>query len=296
MQPGKEHTLILLSCSNHKESGGRRYQTEDRQIFRNLMVKEAEELIRKRKEIFSYLHNDREKRIFATGTKDGYRDERGANPELMLVGPDLGYGSSSSQQIYLPAYKRYKSRFFNGLLKAAPNFWENLHQYSVEILFVSAAYGLLLWDEPIQNYDCNFLVQIQSESREKGRKLEEFWKDTLTSTLCNFLCEAKKKNPIVMIYDLLSDESYQNAIRWHLVAKEGVEIRHRMLKESNDSKILYSLATILGSDFDRFLPSTSNSFDVGSWNTTNAGIPIRFDPVVFGDLECMKLSLTDRYP
>lgn len=295
MQIPNERTLILLSCSRDKNSGGTRFPTKGRQ-FSKCLINQKKEFIQKRKNILDYLLYEREYRIHAPDSCDGYRDERISNSKLVR-GPDFGY-DSTSDEVYLPANQRYVGRFFNGLLKASPRFWEDLFRFPVEILFVSALYGFLFWDESIQNYDCHLSDYIvEPDSKKKVRKLKKYWKDPLTNSLCEFLDNSKNDWPIISIYNLLSEESYQDAIGWDRVAKKGVDILHRKLKESNDSQNLYDLGKFLGSNFTRFLPNSSNPFEVGKWNEINEGIPICFERIpILSALDFKMQVVKEQYP
>lgn len=280
MDKKNERTLILLSCSREKNSGGSPYPPNGRQIFQYIGAQKGEH-IHKRYQMYSYLHAQGG-RILSEDSRDGYLDERGKNPEL-IEGPDFGCETVPLRNKYLFAFERYQGRFANGLLRTNPDFWNNLPSYPVEIFFVSALYGILLWNEPIQDYDCNlsdFLqFKIPKNKKNDEKTLQEFWRNHLTKVICEFLSEAKKDNPVKIIYDLLSEETYQKAIRWKDVLKthEDVEIRHRVFQEdNNESGHLLNLGSILGSDLDRFLPDSSNPFKVNEWNNTNSNGKIMF--------------------
>ncbi len=105
-------------------------------------------------------------------------------------------------------------------------FWDNLRQHPVEILFVSGLYGLLFWEELIQEYDCHLGDYVEgSEPRQTVVKL---WTPLLTNVLCDFI-EAKKKGgaPVHDVFDMLSDEIYQKAFDWRRISGKGVRVHHR---------------------------------------------------------------------
>ena len=140
----------------------------------------------------------------------GYRDERPSNLRI-TNGPEFFDGDPPGKG-YLPAYQRYSGRFFTALRRRSPKFWKQVPEYPVEIVFVSALYGLVLWDEPIQEYDCHFADQFH----DTGQALDSFWRTTLQASLIDFLQSAKRSpdGKFEVVYDLLSDFLYQQVIDW----------------------------------------------------------------------------------
>ena len=55
----------------------------------------------------------------------------------------------------MSAHERYAGRFFTKLRHENSEFWQHLRDSAVDVLFVSGLYGLVRWDEPIQNYECH---------------------------------------------------------------------------------------------------------------------------------------------
>src|SRR5947209_1272249 len=142
----KERTIILLSCSHQKESGGKPYDSSNRSLPRDLSQM-GPALLEKRREIASMLRHDKGyPRLYNKDQKGGFRDERECNRNLKL-GSDLG--GEQTGGFYLPAHERYCGRFFSRLLRENPDFWKSFPNPSLDILFVSGLYGLVFCDELI---------------------------------------------------------------------------------------------------------------------------------------------------
>jgi cytoplasmic iron level regulating protein YaaA (DUF328/UPF0246 family) len=138
-------TLILLSCSRDKRCGGARFDGSIRRLSTRTSLPNYSELFsRKREQIFDLLKG-KTGRLYNEDQGGGYRDERGVNQALTHDPDELAY---------MRAYERYDGRFFTAMRKLKPNFWNEIPK-QIEILFVSGLYGLLYWDESIQNYDCH---------------------------------------------------------------------------------------------------------------------------------------------
>jgi peroxide stress protein YaaA len=169
---------------------------------------ERDAFIKTRRKVLGLLHGETG-RLYDEDQRGGFRDLRPCNRGL-FAGPDFN-GSIPDREIYLPACERYCGRFFDQLTRESPNFWSEIPGYPVEISFVSGLYGLILWDEPIQDYDCHLADYTRNG---KERSVQEMWRDVVTRALRDFVTEAKSSAPITVIYDLLSEEEYQNAFRW----------------------------------------------------------------------------------
>src|SRR5689334_20254085 len=203
--PSKVKTLLLLSCSRDKRSGGGPYDISTRNIPRNLS-RTGRALLAKRQEIASMLRHDKGySRLYNKDQKGGFRDERECNCKLK-IGPDLG--GEEAGGFYLPAHERYSGRFFSRLNSENPDFWESLSHAQMEVMFVSGLYGLLYWDELIQEYDCHFDDHLKGDKR---GTLGAMWKATLTSALSEMARESESQGAGLAVFDLLSEFTYQNA-------------------------------------------------------------------------------------
>ena len=151
----QERSLILLSCSRDKRPDGERFDHSARRMASRAHIPHRwVEFIGGRSRIFNLLKgvNGRLRNIDQAG---GFCDERRSNKNL-LPGPDFG-GTAFEQPIFLPAYQRYCGRFFTELTCVKREFWEELTSHpAVDILFVSGLYGLVFWNDEIQEYDCHF--------------------------------------------------------------------------------------------------------------------------------------------
>ena len=79
-----------------------------------------------------------------------------------------GYAVKLSYDV-LPAYKRYSGRTYS---RISPEAWENANENKdVDIVILSAMYGLVRYDEPIRNYS---IKQVDQVSR--GVKFQTMWK------------------------------------------------------------------------------------------------------------------------
>ncbi len=291
MSSSASRSLILLSCSHAKLGGGRLFDAAARQILRSLR-NQREALIKKRRRLLGLLHGE-SGRLYDEDQKGGFRNLRPCNRSL-VAGPDFD-GSISDQEIYLPAYERYNGRFFDQLTRESSDFWSEIRGYPVEVVFVSGLYGLVLWDEPIQDYDCH-LADYTRNGRE--RSVREIWGGVLTPALCDFITtEARGSAPIAVIYDLLSEEEYQNAFRWKRIEELGLEVRHRVFRHSHGPDILTDLATILAKELPRFCPDASATLEPGKWYELGSGSSqVRFERYVFGELDHVQLSLKESRP
>jgi hypothetical protein len=142
MEPARSRTLLLLSCSHQKTEDGQRSLggLMSRSIGQLLPPVTGQQLLENRDAVRKRLAGG-PPRIYNEDQKGGFRDERRSNRRLRR-GPDFG-GDDSQLPVYLPAYARYVGRFFTRLLDINPSFWSEVPT-DVEIVFVSALYGLVL--------------------------------------------------------------------------------------------------------------------------------------------------------
>jgi hypothetical protein len=178
----------------------------------------------------------------------------------LVPGPDFG-GTDPSKDIYLPAWKRYAGRFFSQLETESPKFWKAIPSQPVEILLVSGLYGVVLWDELIQEYDCHFSDQTKDKKRET---VAGIWDGVLTDVLYEFISNQAEGRPVRHVYDLLSEAAYQELFGWEKIARAGVQVYHRIFKGLAGTNILSSLATILARKLPRFYRRTQR-FECDQW-------------------------------
>jgi len=181
----------------------------------------------------------------------GFRDEHGVN-KLLVSGPEFGE-PDSGRYAYMPAYQRYSGRFFTRLRDAEPGFWKRLSDRAIDILFLSGLYGMVLWEEPIQDYDCHLADYTAGHSRES---IVDIWRKPLTEAPCALVRTARPGYGIV--YDLLSDGLYQRAVGWTLLSSKGqIGVRHRVFRGVLEAEILSAIADALVRHLDLFDPAGS---------------------------------------
>jgi hypothetical protein len=119
----------------------------------------------------------------------------------------------------------------------------------VEVLFVSGLYGLVLWDELIQLYDCHF--NDFTKDRQK-QTVGQIWDGVMTDALSEFVASYAGNGPIRHIFDLLSESAYQRLFNWGKIAASGVQLYHRVFKGLAGPDVLVKLAVTLAKEFPRF--------------------------------------------
>jgi hypothetical protein len=287
---GNTRSLILLSGSHAKRQGGRLFDPASRRIVQ-LLPNGREALIKTRNKLFGLLHGE-SGRLYNEDQKGGFRDVRACNRRLRM-GPDFG-GSISDDEIYLPAYQRYSGRFFDQLECDSPDFWNELPSDVLEVVFAEGLYGLLLWDELIQDYDCHLADYTRNG---KQRSVSELWHKTVTLALRDLIEQSKTSRPIVLIYDLLPEEEYQRVFRWKSLQDLGVEIRHRVFRDTHGPDIVTDLARIVGKQLQRFRANEPGQFEPGEWYPVQSSPgQFRFEPEVVSEREHIRRSLLEFSP
>ena len=212
------NVLFLCSCSNRKLAGGESaYRPADSMPL--AVPRRAADLIEARRNALSRI-------------QDGAASVRGtllrdlpynAAPPLM-PGPDLG-GTVHGR--YMPAMARYRGRFFMeldpdecGALGESPHRW----------IIVSALYGLLTPDEPIQRYTCH---------TEDDAGIAGIWKKD--GLLTSLLLEYIQVFDVGLIVDLMAEDSYHCLFKW-----EKIEKRVEVLRAFGDQNAGPALLPALG--------------------------------------------------
>ena len=202
----KSPVLILAIDSFHKKMGGSaEYNDEDtlRHFLRNETV--GTKLLETRGEIFSQLS---ERKIHWENCEQEAKEYN----QNLVKGKDFG-GDAPAQ--YLPAIERFDGQFYTALGEDGRS---GLIHSSHHFLIMSACYGLLSPQEPIQNYACQF-----------GNKNGAYWLWTKSKFITDILIEYIKQHNIERIFDFTYCDviSYHFAIDWqYLKEKTPVEVIH----------------------------------------------------------------------
>jgi pimeloyl-ACP methyl ester carboxylesterase len=228
--------VILISCSAHKRTDGEVPHPKTGGVLSAIADDNiALKAIQTRAQIMGLLQSGR---IDGTEYKEGNRAGRPENQALTL-GPD--FGGVINQPKYLPAYLRYTGRTYqasNDDWSAYRGFPDSLRP---SILIMSGLYGLIPFDEYIQNYDCH----ITDTDLQSGRTVLSYWGATMTDILlshCDRL-HAGGAN-IGPIIDLLSEGSYQSAIDWSRVYARQT-VLHRVFQTKVDRDALVNIGIFL---------------------------------------------------
>ena len=293
----QDRVIILLSCSRDKRQGGRFFDSTARRFgSSNCLPHNGNSILRHRRKIAEMLRG-RQGRLYNQDQAAGFRDLRGVNRALYL-GPDLD-GLDNHKEIYLPAYERYSGRFFTKLASEAPDFWSRLERHPVEVLLVSGLYGLLFWDEMIQEYDCHLGDYI--DGKDPKQTVASAWKRCLTDALCEFVkTERDSGRPIRHIYDLLSEGIYQDAFDWERIGGiAGVHVHHRVFRPISGTDTLPYIAEVLSGRLADFY-NGSDAFRDGHWNTcgrtSGRAVEFKFEFPLQGDLDKSVNDILDEFP
>ena len=216
--------LILVSCSRDKATGpGRPYESET--FIEALPVSMRLKVLEMRASVRNLIKNGNVDDLYQ---REGNRKDRASNQRL-AAGPD--FGGREQLPVYLKARERYQGRFFSRMVD---DDWAKIKELGYDVLILSGLYGWLLPDEMIQNYDCHLSDRVKTEDRVMS--LGSMWRVLLTEALVSYV-DIKK---IDYVIDLLSEESYQNAIDWPRLNK--VSVLHRIFKKRSGPNIVPYLA------------------------------------------------------
>jgi cytoplasmic iron level regulating protein YaaA (DUF328/UPF0246 family) len=216
--------LIVISCSRDKATGpGRPYEAET--FIEALPESMRRKILEMRASVRKLIKSGNVDDLYQ---REGNRKNRASNQSL-AAGPD--FGGREQLPVYLKARERYQGRLFSLMVD---DDWSKLKELGYNFLILSGMYGWLLADEMIQNYDCHLSDRVKIEDRVMS--LGSIWGALLTEALVSYV-DMKK---IDYVIDLLSEESYQNAIGWSRLNK--ISVLHRVFKKSSGPNILPYLA------------------------------------------------------
>lgn len=176
-------SLILLPCSGTKQTGGSPEYAGNKTVLHALPKDQGDQLLKLRQELFGY-----------------YKDIVPGHETYRLNHSSSNFGDLK----YMAAYERYsaqKSRIYE---QVRPNTWSLLGaSEDICVLIISALYGVLQYDEPIQKYN-----RAMDKDRVRGLKLQTWWnKNGLPDIVKSFIVA----HDIGPIYSFLS-KPYAEAV------------------------------------------------------------------------------------
>jgi len=211
-------TLILISCSNRKNRGGKKeYQFKDSILSAINDKTTLINIYRTRSDILNLLINGEvEDRLRG-------RENRRGSPynNNLKIGPDFSPDfllNNNSDIFYMPAYERYDGRFFTHA--GGVETFLNAVIRECHTLITSGLYGLITLEEPIQAYNCHLDDELINPKDDKNEyRVSDLWRNRrlFNDILQSFIIDHDKKYPnnkIKVIIDLLSETSYQNIFVW----------------------------------------------------------------------------------
>ena len=212
--------LLLCCCSNRKLAGGESaYQAE--QSLPKKLSAAGRDLLAARQRVVQRV------KAGAVSAQGLPLRDLPYNSQL-ANGPDLG---GKAAGLYMPAMRRYRGRFFQeldpeetGLPSAGPH----------HFLFVSALYGVVAPDEPIQRYSCHTLDDDQ---------IARTWSDgLLTSVLLQYM----RVFDVRLIVDLLADVSYRQLFNWERIRRRPVRVLTAFGDQNYGPGLLPALGQLVG--------------------------------------------------
>ncbi len=135
--------LFVTICSNNKKTGGSAGYDRSRSIAACLDASLGAELLDGRARVLEVIKKGGK-------TRDGKRIADLSRNRTLVKGPDLGGDSENGR--YLPAEQRYRGSFYSQLGSDAHPL---LSAGPASAVILSGLYGVLLPDEPIQDYSCH---------------------------------------------------------------------------------------------------------------------------------------------
>ena len=169
--------LILIPCSGSKKSGGITEYNTDSSILDYLTIPSKEHLLNLRRKLFEYFS--------------------------IPSGRDVGCTFEGTIN-YMEAYKRYTGANSQIYRQISSSSWEKLREtQNLDLVIISALYGLLRWDEPIQYYN-----KTMKDDKIAHQTLKTWWRN---NGLCTILKDYINKNDISEVHNVLSND-YNEAL------------------------------------------------------------------------------------
>jgi len=168
--------LILVPCSGSKKTGGTTEYSASSCIF-NYLTSAAEHLLSLRRKLFDHFS--------------------------IPLGQDVGCADHGTI-MYMDAYRRYTGAHSQIYRQITCSSWEKLGgTQNLDLATISALYGLLRYDEPIQDYNVCMRDKIGHQT------LKTWWRN---NGLCTIVKDYIKQNNTSEVYGVLSSD-YSEALR-----------------------------------------------------------------------------------
>ena len=180
-----DRVLILIPCSASKRKLGGTIYNISSSILNYLTNSYKERLLSLRKRLFKYFS--------------------------LQFGQDVDHQDEYNIH-YLEAYMRYTGKYSQIYRQISPSSWYKLKQNTnLDLVIVSALYGLLRYDETIRYYNKTMKDKMGNNT------LKTWWKN---NGLCKILKDYVDKNHITKIYNVLSKD-YTEALRNYFIDTEA---------------------------------------------------------------------------
>ncbi len=170
-------SLILIPCCGSKKEGGTVEYDRDISIFHYLPERSRDHLMRLRRTLFEYFSLPR--------------------------GKDIEYPDENTVQ-YMEAYKRYTGTYSQIYRRISSFAWKKLEKTpQLDLVIVSALYGIVRFNEPIRNYNRTMKDKVQNQT------LKTWWRK---HGLCEIVRGYIENNRITELHNVLSND-YNDALR-----------------------------------------------------------------------------------
>lgn len=174
-------TLILIPCCSSKSPGGVLKYDRDSCIVNYLSPDMGDKLMALRRQV-------------AAAFKE-------------TLGLDVGVECPEARIEYMKAYRRYRGNLYSRITESS---WKKLNNsQNLNLLIVSAFYGVVKHDETIRNYN-----RTMNRDKIEGRLLKTWWRK---HGLCDIILDYIITNKVKVVHDFLS-LNYSEAV-WPLQSK-----------------------------------------------------------------------------
>ncbi len=168
--------LILIPCSGSKKSGGITKYNTNNSILNHLTDVSKEHLLSLRRRLFEYFP--------------------------IPFGHEVGCSNDGTIN-YMEAYERYTGAYSQIYRQISSSSWEKLRKsQNLDLVIVSALYGLVRFVEPIQKYNITMKHKIEYQA------LKTWWRN---NGLCAILKDYISSNGISEVHNVLSND-YDDAL------------------------------------------------------------------------------------